>query len=147
MPQKAFPQRFVEARFHHRLVSRFSLPPYITTMAAATDPLLSAWVDNTSPNGGEIGDLCAWTFGPGNLQGADVLWNRDPYIAQQEWSNAISGCTLTTNNANRYYQIVNRNSGLVMDVYGGGTNADAQVIQWTNPNGLNQQWSLIPTSA
>jgi hypothetical protein len=116
-------------------------------MEAATDPLLSAWVDTTNPNGGEIGDLCAWTFGPGNFQGADVLWNKDPYIAQQEWSNAISGCTLTTNNATRYYQIVNRNSGLVMDVSGGGTNAGAQVIQWTNHNGLNQQWKLVPDGA
>jgi hypothetical protein len=76
-----------------------------------------------------------------------VLWNKDPYIAQQEWSNAISGCTLTTNNATRYYQIVNRNSGLVMDVSGGGTNAGAQVIQWTNHNGLNQQWKLVPDGA
>jgi len=115
-------------------------------MEAATDPLLNAWIDlNTNI---EIGDLCAFTFGPGNLQGADVLWNKDPYIVQQEWSNAISSCTLTTNTTintgNTYYQIVNRNSGLVMDVSGGSTNAGAQVIQWTNHSGLNQQWSLVP---
>jgi hypothetical protein len=111
-------------------------------MEAATDPLLNAWID-TSKNV-EIGDLCAFTFGPGNLQGADVLWNKNPYIVQREWSNAISGCTLTTNTATRYYQIVNRNSGLVMDVSGGSKNAGANVIQWTNHSGINQQWALVP---
>jgi len=116
-------------------------------MEAATDPLLNGWYYTINNQNYEIGDLCAWTFGPGNLQGADVLWNKDPYIVQQEWSNAISGCNLTTNNATRYYQIVNRNSGLVMDVSGGGTNAGAQVIQWTNHSGLNQQWSLVPDGA
>ena len=113
-------------------------------MEAATDPLLNAWIDYTNPNGGEIGDMCAWTFGPGNLQGADVLWNKNPYIVQQEWSNAISGCTLTTSTATRYYQIVNRTSGLVMDISGGSKTAGAQVIQWTNHSGVNQQWALVP---
>ncbi len=117
-------------------------------MEAATDPLLNAWIDPTNPNGGEIGDMCAWTFGPGNLQGTDVLWNKNPYIVQEEWSNAISGCTLTTNTTintgNTYYQIVNRNSSLVMDVSGGSKIAGAQVIQWTNHSGPNQQWALVP---
>ena len=111
-------------------------------MEAATDPLLNAWIDTT--NKVEIGDLCAFTFGPGNPQGADVLLNKNPYIVQQEWSNAISGCTLTTNTAPKYYQIKNRNSGLVMDVSGGGTNAGAQVIQWPYHSGANQQWAFVP---
>ncbi len=109
-------------------------------MEAATDPLINAWRDSS---GNEIGDLCAWTFGPGNLQGADVLWNKDPYIVQQEWSNAISGCTLTTNNATRYYQIVNRNSGMVLDVSGGSTSVGAQAVQWSNHSGFSQQWKLV----
>lgn len=113
-------------------------------MEAATDPLGNAWIDYTNPNGGEIGDLCAWQFGPENSQGADVVWNNHGYIVQEEWSNAISGCTLNSSIATKYYEIVNRNSGLVMAVSGGGTNAGAHVIQWTNHNGLNQQWSLIP---
>jgi hypothetical protein len=116
-------------------------------MEAATDPLGNAWIDYTNPNGGEIGDMCVWKFGPGNSQGADVVWNRNPYIVQLEWSNAISGCTLTTSTANKYYEIVNRNSGLVMDVSGGGTNTGAQVIQWTNHSGANQQWALVPDGA
>jgi Ricin-type beta-trefoil lectin domain-like len=113
-------------------------------METATNPLLSAWYDS---NNFEIADLCAFTFGPGNSQGADVVWNMNPYIVQQEWSNAISGCTLTTSTATRYYEIVNRNSGLIMDVSGNSKNAGAQVIQWTNHNGANQQWTLVPDGA
>ena len=108
-------------------------------MEAATDPLLNAWYDGV---GNEIGDKCAWTFGPVNLQGADITLNSHPYLLQQEWSNAISGCAFSNSTTRQYYKIVNRNSGLVMDVYGGGTNAGAQVIQWTYHNGSNQKWYL-----
>ncbi|OLE08781.1 MAG: hypothetical protein AUG82_01160, partial [Ktedonobacter sp. 13_1_20CM_4_53_11] len=45
-------------------------------MEAATDPLLNGWYYTINNQNYEIGDLCAWTFGPGNLQGADVLWNK-----------------------------------------------------------------------
>jgi Ricin-type beta-trefoil lectin domain-like len=112
-------------------------------MEAATDPYPSlnpAWQDS---GGNEIGDLCAWTFGPNNAQGADVVWNSDGYIVQQEWSNAINGCALTTNTATTYYQIVNRNSGLVLDVSGASTTQGAQVFQWSNHNGASQQWKLV----
>jgi hypothetical protein len=110
-------------------------------MEAATDPLGNAWYEGT---GNEIGDLCAWTFGPVNSQGADVSLNSHPYLLQQEWSNKINACALVTSPAHQYYKVVNRNSGLVMDVYGGGTNAGAQVIQWTYHNGSNQKWYLQP---
>jgi outer membrane protein assembly factor BamB len=62
-------------------------------MEAATDPLLNAWYDNS---GNEIGDKCAWTFGNRSLDGgaANVQWYNNFYIVQQEWSNAIDGCTL-----------------------------------------------------
>ncbi|HEY1350935.1 MAG TPA: hypothetical protein VGF67_15045 [Ktedonobacteraceae bacterium] len=63
-------------------------------MEAATDPLLNAWTDSS---GSEIGDKCAWTFGPLNGQGADVVWNNNPYIVQQEWDNQSSSCRLTPN--------------------------------------------------
>lgn len=61
-------------------------------MEAATDPLLNAWTDSS---GSEIGDKCAWTFGPLDGQGADVVWNSDPYIIQQEWDNQSTSCRLT----------------------------------------------------
>ena len=61
-------------------------------MEAATDPLLNAWTDSS---GQEIGDKCAWVFGSLNQQGADVVWNNNPYIVQQEWDNNTSTCRLT----------------------------------------------------
>jgi hypothetical protein len=59
---------------------------------AATDPLGTAWYDRS---GNEIGDKCAWNFGPTNSQGGDVTWNGHTYEVQKEWDNKISGCALT----------------------------------------------------
>ncbi len=58
-------------------------------MEAATDPLLNAWYDLA---GYEIGDKCAWIFGPGN---GDVNWNGHPYEVQKEWDNHVRGCVLS----------------------------------------------------
>ncbi|HLG77494.1 MAG TPA: RICIN domain-containing protein, partial [Ktedonobacteraceae bacterium] len=44
-----------------------------------------------------------------------------------------------------FYHLVNRNSGLVMDVNGASTSAGATIIQWPNNGGYNQEWSLQPT--
>jgi hypothetical protein len=62
-------------------------------MEAVTDPVLNAWSDLT---GQEIGDKCAWDFGTPSLAGgkANVQWNGNYYIVQQEWDNATGGCTL-----------------------------------------------------
>lgn len=62
-----------------------------------TDPLFSAWIDSS---GSEIGDKCAWTFGPqiGNNStepNANIELNGHYYKVQQEWSNALTGCTLS----------------------------------------------------
>ncbi|MBV9614922.1 MAG: hypothetical protein JO031_05610, partial [Ktedonobacteraceae bacterium] len=61
-------------------------------MEAATDPLGNAWTDSS---GNEIGDKCAWRFGPHNAGGGDVTWNGHNYIVQKEWDNKAGGCTLT----------------------------------------------------
>jgi|SRR5579859_2011258 len=59
---------------------------------AATDPFLNAWFN---PNTGEeIGDQCAFQFGPRDSLGGDVKYHGHPYLVQEEWDNAISGCTL-----------------------------------------------------
>ena len=64
-------------------------------MEAVTDPELNAWYD---AQGNEIGDKCAWNFGTPSLDNdqANVQWNSHYYIVQQEWSNAIDGCTLSS---------------------------------------------------
>lgn len=59
---------------------------------AATDPLLNAWFDLS---GYEIGDKCAYNYGSISSDGHNVVLNGNKYIAQQEWSNAGSGCALS----------------------------------------------------
>ncbi|HJT57875.1 MAG TPA: hypothetical protein VJ761_15340 [Ktedonobacteraceae bacterium] len=62
-------------------------------MEAATDPNGTAWYDSS---GMEIGDKCAFKFGPVDSSGADVHWgiNGDPYIVQMEWDNSSSTCQI-----------------------------------------------------
>ena len=58
------------------------------------DPLGNAWYDR---RGYEGSDKCAWKFGPlSGPSGAQYnqTINGRNYFLQQEWSNAISGCTL-----------------------------------------------------
>ncbi|MBA2392350.1 MAG: RICIN domain-containing protein [Ktedonobacteraceae bacterium] len=57
-------------------------------------------------------------------------------IPNVTYSNATSG----------YYEIVNSNSGQLLDVSNGSTTVGASVIQWTNTGGTNQQWSLVAVS-
>lgn len=61
-------------------------------MEAATDPLVNAWAD---ADGQEIGDKCAWMFGPLDANGGNVNWNGNEYAVQQEWDNNVSGCVLS----------------------------------------------------
>ena len=42
-----------------------------------------------------------------------------------------------------YYEIVNRNSGKVLDVSGNSTTDGAAILQWTWHSGTNQEWSLV----
>jgi uncharacterized repeat protein (TIGR03803 family) len=44
----------------------------------------------------------------------------------------------------QFVEIVSRNSGKCLDVYGASTDAGAQAIQWTCHGGANQQWRLEP---
>ncbi|HET8844061.1 MAG TPA: RICIN domain-containing protein, partial [Ktedonobacteraceae bacterium] len=111
-------------------------------MEAATDPYFDGWYNPMF--GYEIADTCAWTYGPNNDQGADVVWNNHGYTLQQIWSNALASCIIADGYTPKYYALKNHNSSLVMDVYKGGTNAGAQVIQYANHSGANQQWELVP---
>lgn len=65
-------------------------------MESVTDPLdllpkQVAWRD---PQGQEIGDKCNFSFGPVGPDGGNITINGHRYVAQQEWSNAMMGCTL-----------------------------------------------------
>jgi hypothetical protein len=62
-------------------------------MEAATDPLLNAWFDSS---GNEIGDLCAFNFGPntwGSGSGAgNQMWNGFIFELQREYDNHAAAC-------------------------------------------------------
>jgi Ricin-type beta-trefoil lectin domain-like len=45
-----------------------------------------------------------------------------------------------------YYQLVNRNSGLVLGVLGGAQANGAQLVQWTNTGAEDQAWHVTTTS-
>lgn len=51
------------------------------TQEARTDPELNAWFDSS---GNEIGDKCAWTFGPSTV----TFTNGSQWKLQGEWSNS-----------------------------------------------------------
>lgn len=64
----------------------------------ATDPDLNAWWSDA--NGGENGDLCAWTFGStyttSNGAQANMNLGGRNYLIQQNWVNAYGGyCALS----------------------------------------------------
>ncbi len=61
-------------------------------MEAATDPLITAWIDSS---GQEIGDKCAYNYGQTASDGSNEDWNGNLYIVQQEWDNAQNGCVQT----------------------------------------------------
>jgi len=46
--------------------------------------------------------------------------------------------------ADGYFEIVSRNSGKCLDIFGASTDAGASAIQWICHGGLNQQWRLEP---
>lgn len=43
-----------------------------------------------------------------------------------------------------YYEIINRNSGKVLDVPKGSTSDGTGLIQWSYHSGTNQQWRIVP---
>jgi uncharacterized repeat protein (TIGR01451 family) len=71
---------------------------------AITDPYPNlTWTDGSGPNGGEIGDKCAYVFpNAANADGSSLTLHGNPYNVQPEWSNgtmtalgghAFDGCT------------------------------------------------------
>jgi len=64
-------------------------------MELATDPEATGWFDATGLANGEIGDKCAGVYGPLDAAGADVYFNGHPYVVQEEWNNAVSGCAIS----------------------------------------------------
>jgi hypothetical protein len=64
-------------------------------MELATDPEGTGWFGPGGFFNDEIADKCLGVFGPLDANGADVSFNGHPYIVQEEWDNAVSGCVLS----------------------------------------------------
>lgn len=66
---------------------------------AVTDPHLNGtWQDAANGGSGENGDKCNFTMAPKNDLGADVYLHGNPYLVQQEWSNAVHTCAIDLQN-------------------------------------------------
>jgi len=63
-------------------------------MEAATDPEASGWFGPVGLTD-EIADKCVGIFGPLDKRHADISFKGHPYVLQEEWDNAVSGCVLT----------------------------------------------------
>jgi O-glycosyl hydrolase len=58
----------------------------------------------------------------------------------------LSGVTYTGSigfDGTSYYKLINVNSGLLLDVSGASISDGAQLIQWPDNGGWNQQWSIV----
>ncbi len=99
------------------------------------------WQENlngTAPNSGDFG-LSVAVDNQGNAFAA----------GQTENTSTLSDFTVAkfaTSPPDQYVEIVSRNSGKCLDVYGASTDAVAPIIQWTCHGGPNQQWRLEPVS-
>jgi hypothetical protein len=67
------------------------------------------------------------------------------------WQNVqFDNFSITTSGpqvSGTYYNLVNVNSGLVMDVAGSSTSAGALIVQATASNSTSQQWQMVSASA
>jgi len=59
---------------------------------------------------------------------------------------SIDSVGSTVSDGTPYFMIVNKYSGLAMDLIGGDTSNGARINQWTyDYNGANQRWAILPT--
>ena len=70
----------------------------------------------------------------GTATGADITQQPDTNAAAQQWRVEDQGGGVV--------RLVNRASGLAMDVWQAGTADGARISQWTPGNGTNQRFQL-----
>ena len=60
-------------------------------------------------------------------------------------ASAVAGATINVSSSSAgYYEIVNKNSGKVLEVKNGATTNGAGIDQWDSVGGANQHWQLAP---
>ncbi|MGL1937108.1 MAG: RICIN domain-containing protein [Fibrobacterales bacterium] len=73
-----------------------------------------------------------------DVSGASYDWSAN--IQQWDCNNTGAQKWVFTHVGNGYYEIMNENSGLLMDVAWGGQESNVQ--QWGNTNGASQRWQI-----
>jgi hypothetical protein len=66
--------------------------------------------------------------------------------ANQYWQIILLNDELFSSSNEKYYKLVNRNSGKVLEVNASSIADGGAVVQRTYNGGTNQQWKIIPTS-
>jgi hypothetical protein len=79
--------------------------------------------------------MVAGVSGSSTSAGANLVQWSSNGSADQQWSLVAVG--------NGYYNLVNRNSGLVAGVSSSSTSAGANIVQWSSNGSADQQWSLV----
>ncbi|MBV9082164.1 MAG: RICIN domain-containing protein [Acidobacteriaceae bacterium] len=139
----------------------------------ASSPLasLAATIDGVSydlaiPRFTSRPDICAVHYGPDCANNSNVGWRfavdtrvvpDGPHTFSLTFTtqdNRVTTASASFTSANyqagsiqvgAYYTVVNKATGKVLDVSGYSTDDGAQIGQWTNTGGANQQWFFIPT--
>ena len=101
---------------------------------------LMSWLD--SHNTGYL----AWTWNPYNCSSTPALitnYNGTPTAYGQGYKNHLLSLGNGGGGGTTYYKVVNRNSGLVLDISGASTANGGVAIQWPYGGGANQQWQEV----
>jgi uncharacterized repeat protein (TIGR03803 family) len=78
------------------------------------------------------------------FQGNDGAFYGAAPVGGPKDGGVIYRVSLATSPPDEYFEIVSRNGGKCLDVYGASTDAAWPAIQWTCHGGANQQWRLEP---
>src|SRR6266568_623070 len=99
-------------------------------------PSLGQAYEIVSVNSGKVFDVS----GASQADGAPVIQYTYQNGANQQWYFKTVGLV----NGQEAYQIVNVNSGKVLDVTGASQADGTPLQQWSSSGGTNQQWFLNP---
>lgn len=85
-----------------------------------------------------------------SVSGTHQVLKIDLYGLHQLLKGNLNGDTGSSGdsqfNSNAYYKIVNRNSGKALDVPGGNTANNVQLVQWNDVGNNNQQYKIVADS-
>ncbi len=122
--------------------------PYVCLDSSCSNPWQNSSVVQRTPDNTPDSNQ---QFIIGNVVTGNVIddpnWSQNPGTQIDQWSendgdNQKWEAVPSTGANAGYDTIVNRDSGLCLDVYGSETTEGAPVIQWTCTGNTNQQWKI-----